>query len=190
MKGKGQGVMALAVVLWWAAAPAQPLYAEIQQMELAVDGLSCPFCSLGLEKKLTRVEGVAAVTIHMKQGLTDVQPKPDQPLNLADIRRAVKEAGFTLRDIRLTVNGAVAHEDGAWVLESSGDGTRFLLFDAEHAQTERSSGAAPISVGNEFLRTLEDAAQRGTHVVVTGRVHEHAGLPAGLLIERIELQQP
>lgn len=190
MKGKGQGVMALAVVLWWAAAPAQPLYAEIQQMELAVDGLSCPFCSLGLEKKLKRVEGVAAVAIHMKQGLTDVRPKPGQQLNLAQIRRAVKEAGFTLSDIRLTVNGVVAREDEAWVLESSGDGTRFLLFDAEHAQAERSPGAAPVSVGNESLRTLEDAAQRGAHVVITGRVHEHAGLPAGLLIERIELQQP
>lgn len=190
MKGKVRYVVALVLVMWWAVAPVQPLSAEVQQVELVVDGLSCPFCSLGLEKKLKRVEGVAAVAIHMKQGLTDVQPDPGHPLDLAAIRRAVKEAGFTLSDIRLTVNGVVAYDGDTWVLESRGDGSRFLLFDAEHAQAERSPGAALVSMGNESLRTLDDAAQQGAHVVITGRVHEHADLPPGLLIERLELQRP
>lgn len=190
MKGKMRDVVALAIVMWWAVAPVQPLSAEVQQMELAVDGLSCPFCSLGLEKKLKRVEGVRAVAIHMKQGLTDVQPTPGHPLNLAAIRRAVKEAGFTLGDIRLTVNGVAAYEDDAWVLESSGDGSRFLLFDAEHADTATHPGSAPVALGEDAVRQLQGASATGAQVRVTGRVHEHAGLSPGLLIEQLELQRP
>lgn len=190
MKGKVRSVVVLVLVMWWAVALVQPLYAEVQQMELAVDGLSCPFCSLGLEKKLKRVEGVASVAIHMKQGLTDVQPTPGQPLNLAAIRRAVKEAGFTLRDIRLTVQGMVAYEDKVWILQSSGDGSRFLLFDAEHAHTATHPGSAPVALGEDAVRQLQDASATGAQVRVTGRVHEHAGLSPGLLIEQLELQRP
>lgn len=190
MKGKARSVVVLVLVMLWTAAQAQPLYAEVQQMELVVDGLSCPFCSLGLEKKLKRVEGVGAVAIHMKQGRTDVQPTPGQPLNLAQIRRAVKEAGFTLRDIRLTVNGVVEYKDNAWVLESSGDGSRFLLFDAEHAQADSHSATAPVALGEDAVRQLQGASATGAQVRVTGRVHEHAGLSPGLLIEQLELQRP
>ena len=77
--------------------------AEVEEIELRVDGLSCPFCSLGLEKKLKRIEGVEGVQIHMKRGITEVSLAPEEAPDLAAIRKAVKEAGFTLRDIRLTV---------------------------------------------------------------------------------------
>lgn len=190
MKRTVRCIVALAVLILWAVGPAQNLYAEVEQTELQVDGLSCPFCSLGLEKKLKRVEGVQAVTIHMKRGLTEVQSKPGAPLNLVEIRQAVKEAGFTLRDIRLTVKGVVAYQDDAWVLESSGDGTQFLLFDAEHAEEESSQSTAPVALGDEHVQKLDEAAQSGSHVVVEGRVHEHAGMPSGLLVERLELQGP
>ncbi len=95
--------------------------AEVEGIELRVDGLSCPFCSLGLEKKLKRVKGVEGVQVHMKQGITEVQSKPEEAPDLAAIRKAVKEAGFTLRDFRLTVIGSIVREDDAWVLRSTGD---------------------------------------------------------------------
>ena len=39
----------------------QPVYAEIQSVEMQVDGMTCPFCVYGIEKKLTEVKGVQDV---------------------------------------------------------------------------------------------------------------------------------
>ena len=164
--------------------------AEVEGIELQVDGLSCPFCSLGLEKKLKRVGGVEGVQVHMKQGITEVQSRPEVPLNLEDIRQAVKEAGFTLRKIRLTVKGRVVRENEAWVLQSSGDETRYLLFDAEHAEEEVGQGTVPAALGDEHVRQLQAAAKTNAPVVVAGLVHEHGGLAPGLLIEQLEVQRP
>lgn len=164
--------------------------AEVRGIKLRVDGLSCPFCSLGLEKKLKRVKGVEGVQVHMKQGITEVQSKPEEAPDLAAIRKAVKEAGFTLREIRLRVTGSVVREDEAWVLRSSGDETRFFLFDAEHAQEDVGESAALVTITAERAQRLEEAARTGTPVTAEGRVHEHKGMPSGLLVERLELQGP
>ena len=164
--------------------------AEVEGIELRVDGLSCPFCSLGLEKKLKRVKGVEEVQVHMKQGITEVQSKPEEAPDLAAIRKAVKEAGFTLRDFRLTVIGSIVREDEAWVLRSTGDETQFLLYDAEHAYEDVRGGTAVVSIAAKQTQQLEEAVRTDTPMVVEGRVHEHAGMPSGLLIERLELAGP
>lgn len=179
----------LILVLGLSAAFSLEGSAEVQGIELRVDGLSCPFCSLGLEKKLKRIEGVEGVQVHMKQGMTEVASNPDKAPDLAAIRKAVKEAGFTLREIRLTVTGSVVREDEAWVLRSSGDETRFLLYDAEHAQEDVGNGTAFVTIEAERMQQLEEAARTGAPVIVEGRVHEHKGMPSGLVIERLVLHR-
>ena len=180
----------LMLVVGLSAAFVPETAAEIEGIELRVDGLSCPFCSLGLEKKLKRIEGVEGVQVHMKQGITEVISKPDEAPNLVAIRKAVKEAGFTLREIRLRVIGSVVREDEAWVLQSAGDETQFLLYDAEHAQEDVGGEAAFVTIEAKVAQQLEEAARTSIPVIVEGRVHEHAGMPSGLLIERLEPQRP
>ena len=164
--------------------------AEVKGIELRVDGLTCPFCSLGLEKKLKRVDGVEGVQVHVKQGITEVESTPGESPNLDDVRQAVQDAGFTLREIRLTVTGSIVREDEAWVLRSSGDEIRFFLFDAEHAQEDVGDRAALVTITAERAQQLEEAARTGTPVTAEGRVHEHKGMPSGLLVERLEIHRP
>lgn len=66
---------------------------------IRVDGLSCPFCVYGLEKKLKRVAGVEGVTIDLKAGKAIVRLKPGAEVDDAALRAAVKGAGFTARGI-------------------------------------------------------------------------------------------
>jgi mercuric ion binding protein len=66
---------------------------------IQVDGLSCPFCTYGLEKQLKKVDGVKSVSINMKAGKTTVFLKPDANVDDKALRNAVKKAGFTARDI-------------------------------------------------------------------------------------------
>ena len=64
---------------------------------IQVDGLSCPFCTYGLEKQLKKVAGVESVSIDMKEGKATImmQHRVDDSV----LRQAVEKAGFTARDI-------------------------------------------------------------------------------------------
>jgi copper chaperone CopZ len=64
---------------------------------LHVDGLSCPFCAYGLEKKLGAVPGVQGLETRIKDGILVVTMKDGMTLDAASAKQAVKEAGFSLR---------------------------------------------------------------------------------------------
>lgn len=66
---------------------------------LQVDGLACPFCAYGIEKKLGALEGVRSVETHLKDGVVIVIMKEGVTLDEATIAKAVKEAGFKLRKL-------------------------------------------------------------------------------------------
>ncbi|MFQ5483192.1 MAG: heavy-metal-associated domain-containing protein [Nitrospinaceae bacterium] len=63
-----------------------------------VDGLSCPFCTYGIEKKFSKVEGVEKIDIDLKTGTTLITMTPGTTLDETAARKAVEAAGFTLRD--------------------------------------------------------------------------------------------
>lgn len=65
--------------------------------QLHVDGLSCPFCAYGLEKKLGAVPGVQGLETRIKDGTVVVTMKEGAVLDEAVAKRAVKAAGFSLR---------------------------------------------------------------------------------------------
>ena len=66
------------------------------QYDLRVDGLSCPFCAYGIEKKLKKTEGVESVDIDLHRGLVIVKTREGVKLTEAQMKRLVKDAGFTL----------------------------------------------------------------------------------------------
>ncbi len=69
------------------------------QYDLRVDGLSCPFCAYGIEKKLKKTKGVDAVEIDLEQGVVVVNTEEGVKLSEAQFKQLVKDAGFTLRSM-------------------------------------------------------------------------------------------
>lgn len=67
--------------------------------QLRVDGLSCPFCAYGIEKKLGALEGVQSVETNIKDGVVIVIMKDGATLDETTAKKAVKEAGFSLRKL-------------------------------------------------------------------------------------------
>lgn len=63
-----------------------------------VDGLSCPFCTYGIEKKFSKVEGVEKIDIDLKTGTTIITMAAGTTLDETTARETVEAAGFTLRD--------------------------------------------------------------------------------------------
>jgi mercuric ion binding protein len=84
---------ALALTVLVGAACAQPK----NQYKLYADGLACPFCAYGIEKELSAIKGVEKIDIDIGQGLIRVTMADGARLEEAVARKAVKDAGFTLR---------------------------------------------------------------------------------------------
>ncbi len=65
--------------------------------KLYVNGLACPFCAYGVEKKVGGLAGVKNVDIDIDSGLVAVTMASGANLNEATAKQAVSDAGFSLR---------------------------------------------------------------------------------------------
>ena len=68
-------------------------------VRLKVNGMVCPFCAYGLEKRLGEIASVDAVLIRISDGLVQIRTKRDQELTDQVLEDAVKKSGFTLTEI-------------------------------------------------------------------------------------------
>lgn len=84
--------MALGLLVVTAAAlAAGPSY------RIEVDGLACPFCAYGIEKKLNALVGVEHLETNIEDGSVLVTMQDGMTLDEAAAREAVTAAGFSLR---------------------------------------------------------------------------------------------
>ena len=88
----------LAIALLPFAARAQaPL--EAPDVVVEVEGMSCPFCAYGIEKKLKKVEGVERLAVHLEAGKVEITLKEGARVSEERLREAVVKAGFEARTI-------------------------------------------------------------------------------------------
>ncbi|PIQ81561.1 MAG: hypothetical protein COV76_08305 [Candidatus Omnitrophica bacterium CG11_big_fil_rev_8_21_14_0_20_64_10] len=160
----------------------QTAWAEVTEVELRIDGLSCPFCVFNIEKPLKKLGAAGSLQTNYKEGVVRMGVKPGQSVDLAQFRQAVADTGFTLRAIRLTAIGTVAQWEDHPVLETRGTGQQFLLFKEESKTTL----TPEHTIGDPALeRRLAGWQSSRTLVKVSGTVHEHQGLPPAMEIETI-----
>ncbi len=81
--------------LGWSAAA----FADGTRYELRVDGLACPFCAYGIEKKLNAIEGIDEVDIDLNNGLVTVDVTEGTSLNDSQMTKLFNDAGFTYRSM-------------------------------------------------------------------------------------------
>ncbi len=65
--------------------------------EIGVDGISCPFCSYGIEKELSTIKGVDKLAVDIKRGVVTVHMLAGARLDEAQAAKAAKDAGFSMR---------------------------------------------------------------------------------------------
>ena len=68
-------------------------------VRLKVDGMVCPFCAYGLEKRLEEIASIDAVLIRISDGLVQIRTKEGQELTDEALSDAVRKSGFSLREI-------------------------------------------------------------------------------------------
>jgi periplasmic mercuric ion binding protein len=68
-------------------------------IEMTVNGLVCAFCAQGIEKKLKKFPATAEVLVSLEHRLVAVSLKNGQDIPDADLRKALTDAGYTVKDI-------------------------------------------------------------------------------------------
>ena len=67
---------------------------------MEVNGLTCPFCAYGLEKKLKKVKGVESVAIDLEKDEAIVTAKAGETIEEESLRKAVRGAGFSVASLK------------------------------------------------------------------------------------------
>ena len=83
--------MVVFALSWGSAA----LAADAEVVDIAVKGMSCPFCVYNVEKNLHALDGVRSADVDLKQGRARVVMQPGAVLNESRLRKAIIDAGFT-----------------------------------------------------------------------------------------------
>jgi mercuric ion binding protein len=124
--------------------------AQVSALTVAVDGMACPFCAFGVEKRLKTVKGVAAVAVNMQAGTASLKAGEGESIYFQGVPEAVKDAGFTAGTMRIKISG---------VIEKSITGMA-LRYDGP---------PLPLAAANnEMAARLRDGADRGATVVLHG----------------------
>lgn len=97
------GIALVLVLTIWSVPGA---YASGPSYRLEVAGLACPFCAYGIEKKLSRLDGVETVATHIKEGAVIVTMSEGARLDETTADTAVEDAGFTLNTFEEIRKGA------------------------------------------------------------------------------------
>ncbi len=102
MKTYTKSIAAVIIGLLFATADvfAQSPSSSGDTVTVRVDGLSCPFCALGLEKNLKKIDGVTDVSIKLEEGTATLEVKEGANPSDEEITKRVKDAGFTPREIK------------------------------------------------------------------------------------------
>lgn len=147
--------------------------AQISTLTVSVDGLACPFCAYGIEKKLKKVKGVESIVVKMKNGTVTLTSKKGQSIDIKKVPGAIDDSGFSMRQMRLQAAGTLTEVDGALFLKYGGPEERLAL----------------KGMGSAMREKLIGYARGGQTVTVEGAVTGKAGGPWTLKPESMEVAQ-
>ncbi|MGR3174728.1 MAG: heavy-metal-associated domain-containing protein [Candidatus Scalindua sp.] len=105
--------------------------AEPAKVQVKLDGLVCTFCAYNLEKKLKRLEAVEGLKIFVNAGLAELTIKEGKSIDVDGIKKAVKDGGFTPREIIITLKGKIEEADGQMILRIDKVSDVFILKNNE-----------------------------------------------------------
>ncbi len=80
----------------------QTAFAAGTHYEMRVDGLACPFCAYGIEKKLKAIEGTDKISVDLDKGLVSVDMAEDKELTEEQMKKLFHDSGFTYRSMEKT----------------------------------------------------------------------------------------
>src|SRR5215470_11989779 len=116
--------------------------AQVKSIGMKLGGHLCSRCSFNIRKAVSLLDfGPKSEEVKItdfSQGLSEFAPKSEKPVRFADLKSALKKAGFKLISADITVLGKLSHDDSGWWIEAGVSRQRFeLAGDAPGAEVEK-----------------------------------------------------
>jgi copper chaperone CopZ len=94
--------------------------AQLKELIVGVDGFTCSLCAKGVEGQFKALDFVSDVKTALKNTTFTITLKEKSQVNLKDIREAVTDGGFTVRDIVIEGNGKISSAgNGSYTVTTS-----------------------------------------------------------------------
>lgn len=91
---------------------------QMDAFEVQVDGLGCPFCAYGLEKKFKEFKGIKKVAIDIETGDFSFLYPTEKALTMEAVVAQVQKAGYTPNIAKITrADGTIENSEAAAVTE-------------------------------------------------------------------------
>ncbi len=100
---------------------ALPGYADgLTRVEQTIFGMDCAPCAYGIEKGLKRLSDVTDVRVSLNEGVAIVALTPGSTTTIENMRKVIRDNGFTPKAAQVVVTGKLVRADGHTWLEASG----------------------------------------------------------------------
>lgn len=175
------GIMVLTLIFF------QPALADIESVKMQVDGMTCPFCVYGIEKKLEALEEVEEASANLKTGMVDIKLKKDKSLDVEKLKEAIRKSGFTPGRIKIKATGKLTKyklEDKEYpALKVRATDQVFLLTSTPDYGKEE-------FLGEKKSKEIEKATEEGEkEITIIGYIHSYpGGVPPALSLEGFEVK--
>jgi copper chaperone CopZ len=80
---------------------------QVTQLTIGVDGFTCSLCAKGVEAQFKSLDFVKSVKTDLKNTLFILSFNSEPKINVNQIKDAVSDGGFTVRDIKVEAKGTL-----------------------------------------------------------------------------------
>ena len=74
-----------------------------KKVEIKVSGMACAACSAAVERSLQNLDGIISAAVNLAAETALIEYDPER-LNLADLEKAIKDAGYDVVDDEVVLN--------------------------------------------------------------------------------------
>lgn len=181
----------LVILLVLSACLFSSLQAEIQKIIIKWNAALClDTCIPLLESNLRAIKNVTDFTINSHAGTAEIHWRPGYKFSYEPFNLASRSVGIRLSDIRVRVNGTIAHDQENIFLLSLGDNSSFLLVSPLRPQGNRymiDANIASHPLSPERRAEFLEAERLGKTVVVEGSLFEPQRYTLTLITQSVQI---
>ena len=115
------------LIIFIALATCVTAFSGVKWVDIGVNGLTCSLCTRSVEMRLMRLGFIDSVSMSLEKTEGRVYFRSNEPIFLNEIAKAVVDAGFSIRFVRLEFNfdDVNVEADGSFTFQ----GKNFLWLD-------------------------------------------------------------
>lgn len=144
--------------------------AQLVRVSQTIYGMDCAPCAHAVERRLHALDGSPTVELSLNRGVAELQfESPDHRATLKEIRRSVRESGFSAREARIRAEGTLEPGADSPLLRTPA-GEVFVLVESPESP--------------DAIQALE-AQSQGDRLGISGKVDADAD-PEGRWVLQVE----